>query len=160
MFSSEYTWITISLILFLAIAAWKGLRPMLAKLDARSERIRKEIEEAQALREEAQKMLADYKRRQRDALKEAEEIVEHAKTEAQRIRQNSEKELEETLQRREQMTMDKIRQAEADAIAEVRNQAVDVAIAAAGKMISENLDKDSKKALTEESIETVGKKLN
>ncbi|MGM0559560.1 MAG: F0F1 ATP synthase subunit B [Pseudomonadota bacterium] len=160
MFSSEYTWITIALLLFLALAAWKGLRPMLAKLDSRSERIRKEIEEAQALREEAQKLLADYKRRQRDALKEAEEIVEHAKTEAQRIRQNSEKELEESLQRREQMMMDKISQAEADAIAEVRNQAVDVAIAAAGKLIAENLDKDGQKALTESSIETVGNKLN
>lgn len=160
MFSSEYTWITIALLLFLALAAWKGLRPMLAKLDTRSERIRKEIEEAQALREEAQKMLADYKRRQRDALKEAEEIVEHSKTEAQRIRQNSEKELEESLQRREQMMMDKIRQAEADAIAEVRNQAVDVAIAASAKLIADNLDKEGQKALTESSIETVGKKLN
>lgn len=160
MFSSEYTWITISLLLFLALAAWKGLRPMLAKLDTRSERIRKEIEEAQALREEAQKLLADYKRRQRDALKEAEEIVEHSKTEAQRMRQNSEKELEESLQRREQMMMDKIRQAEADAIAEVRNQAVDVAIAAAAKLIADNLDKDGQKALTESSIETVGNKLN
>ncbi|WP_022727619.1 F0F1 ATP synthase subunit B family protein [Fodinicurvata sediminis] len=160
MFSSEYTWITIALLLFLALAAWKGLRPMLAKLDSRSERIRKEIEEAQALREEAQKMLADYKRRQRDALKEAEEIVEHSKTEAQRIRQNSEKELEESLQRREQMMMDKIRQAEADAIAEVRNQAVDVAIAASAKLIADNLDKEGQKALTESSIETVGNKLN
>lgn len=160
MFSNEYTWITIALLMFLALAAWKGLRPVLAKLDARSERIRKEIEEAQALREEAQKMLADYKRRQRDALKEAEEIVEHAKTEAQRIRRNSEKELEESLQRREQMTMDKIRRAEADAVAEVRNQAVDVAIATAGKLIAENLDKDGQTALTENSIETVGNKLN
>jgi len=77
MLSSEYTWLTVSLGIFLGLVVWKGLKPILASLDARGERIRSEIEEAQTLRDEAQKLLAEYKRKQRDALKEAGEIVEH-----------------------------------------------------------------------------------
>ena len=86
MFGSEYFWIAVSLVVFLVIAARMGLRPVLAQLDARADRIRKELEEAQALREEAQKLLADHKARQRDALKDAEGIVETARSEAKSLR--------------------------------------------------------------------------
>jgi F-type H+-transporting ATPase subunit b len=101
MLGSEYTWITLALFTVLGLIVWKGMGPILASLDARGARIKKEIDEAQSLREEAQKMLAEYKRKQRDAIKEAEEIVEHAKAEAERLRKTAEADLEASLKRRE-----------------------------------------------------------
>lgn len=160
MFGSEYFWITTALIIFLVIAVRIGLGPTLAKLDARSARIRKELEEAQALREEAQKLLADHKRRQREALKDAEEIVESAKAEAKVLRDAAEHELEETIRRREQLALDKIAQARHTAEAQLRQQAAELAVAAASRLISSNLDKQRQNALTEEAIEEIGRKLN
>lgn len=160
MFGSEYFWITVSLIIFLVIAVKMGLTPTLAKLDARSERIRKELEEAQALREEAQKMLADHKRRQREALKDAEEIVEAARSEAKSLRDAAEHEIEGTIRRREQLAMDKIAQARKNAEAQLRQQAAELAVAAAGRLIASNLDESRQAALTDSSINEVGRKLN
>jgi F-type H+-transporting ATPase subunit b len=160
MFSSEYTWLTASLVIFLGLVMWKGLKPMLASLDARGERIRREIEEAQNLREDAQNLLAEYKRKQRDALKEAEEIVSHAKAEAEILRSAAEKELQEQLQRREIMAVEKIKQAEAQAVAEVRSQAVEVAAAAAAKLIAENINEAKASDLTMQAIKDVSTRLN
>jgi len=79
---------------------------------ARSSRIRNELDEAQALREEAQKTVAEFKRKQRDALKEAEQILDHAKIEAKRLAERAERDLEAALERREQAALDKIAQAD------------------------------------------------
>ncbi|MGP1255053.1 MAG: F0F1 ATP synthase subunit B family protein [Kiloniellales bacterium] len=160
MLGSEYTWITLALFIFFALVFWKGLRPVLTSLDKRADRIRKELDEAQTLREDAQKMLAEYKRKQRDALKEAEEIVEHAKAEAERLRKSAEADLEASLKRREELAMAKIEQAELNAINEVRNQAVDVAVAAAAKLIAQQVDDKKAEELTSSAIQDVAKRLN
>jgi F-type H+-transporting ATPase subunit b len=160
MLGNEYTWITLALLVVLGLIFWKGMAPITRSLDARAERIRKELDEAQTLREDAQKMLAEYKRKQRDAIKEAEEIVEHAKAEAERLRKTAEADLEASLKRREELAMAKIDQAEQNALSEVRNQAVDVAIAAAAKLIAEKMDEKTAEQLTGEAIKDVGRRLN
>ncbi len=160
MLGSEYTWLTLALLIVLGLIAWKGLKPIIAGLDARGERIRRELEEAQALREEAQKLLAESKRRQRDAIEESKQIVEHARHESERMRESAEKDLEESIERRRQLAEDKIRQAEADALNQVRNRAVDAAVAAAATLIAENLDDKRGAEVTARSIEEVAGKLN
>lgn len=162
MFADPTFWVAIAFIIFVALAI-KPLgvhRQMFIALDKRGERIGKEIEEAEALREEAQKLLADYKRKQRDAVKEAEEIVAHAKAEAGRLREQAQKDLEASLQRREQAAMEKIAQAEAQALQEIRNQAVDVALAATARLISDNLDQAKAASLVDEAIGDLSGKLN
>ena len=160
MFASEYFWISVSLVVFLIIAARMGLRPVLAQLDARADRIRKELEEAQALREEAQKLLADHKMRQRDALKDAEAIVETARSEATSLRVAAEQDLEVAIRRREQLALDKIEQARQTAEVQLRQQAAELAVAAASRLIANNLDEARRAALTEEAISEVSRKLN
>lgn len=160
MFASEYTWLTISLLIVLGLIVWKGLKPILASLDARGERIRRELDEAQSLREEAQKLLAESKRRQRDAVEEAKQIVEHARHETERMRETAERELQQSIERRRHMAEEKIRQAEAEALNQVRNRAVDAAVAAAGQLIAENLDEARVKEVTARSIQEVAGKLN
>ncbi|MEX0759957.1 MAG: F0F1 ATP synthase subunit B [Tistlia sp.] len=160
MLGSEYTWLTLSLLAILGLIVWKGTKPILASLDARGERIRRELEEAQALREEAQKLLADSKRRQRDAIEEAKQILEHARHESERMRVAAQQELEESIERRRTMAEEKIRQAETDALNQVRNRAVDAAVAAAARLIAENLDEARISEVNARSIQDVAAKLN
>lgn len=160
MLGSEYTWLTLSLLIVLGLIAWKGLKPIVAALDARGERIRRELEEAQSLREEAQRLLAESKRRQRDAIEESKQIVEHAHHESARMREAAQRELEQSIERRRQMAEEKIRQAEVDALNQVRNRAVDAAVAAAARLIAENLDEARVNEVTAKSIQDVAAKLN
>ncbi|HEY5597166.1 MAG TPA: F0F1 ATP synthase subunit B [Kiloniellales bacterium] len=159
MFSSPEFWVAVAFVIFVAAAARPVSRQIFAALDARGARIRAEIEEVQALREEAQKLLAESKRKHRDAIKEAEEILDHAKVEAARLSGQAQQDLEAALRRREQAAMDKISQAEAKALQEVRNQAVEVALAATANLIAANLDRNKHAAIVDQSIRDVADKL-
>lgn len=153
-------WLILALVALILIALRPAKQAILGALDKRADRIRGELEEAQRLREEAQAALANFQRRQRDAMGEAEEIIAHARAEAERVRGHAAEELEVTLQRREAMAMDRIAQAEAAATAEVRGIAVDVAIAAARQVIGEQLDKSKANALVDEAIKDLPNKLH
>ncbi len=153
-------WIAVAFLAFVVGTARPVSRAVIGALDARSARIRSEIEEAQALREEAQKTVAEFKRKQRDALKEVEQILDHAKLEAKRLRERAERDLETALERREQAALDKISQAEAQALQEVRDQAIEVALMATAKLISENLDPERSGAMIDRAISDLSGKLH
>jgi len=153
-------WVAVAFFLFIAAVGKKGVAAASSALDARGKAIGAEIQEAEKLREEAQSLLAEYKRKQRDALSEAEEILDHAKLEAQRLTAKAEADIEAALRRREQAALDKIAQAEAKALQEVRNRAIDVAMAAAAKLLESNLDNDRLNALVDDSIGNLSQKLN
>lgn len=153
-------WVAVAFVIFLLATIKPLTKAVTAALDGRVERIRMQLDEAQSLREEAQKTLAEYKRKQRDAEAEATKMIQHATEEAQRIRQRAEKDLEGTLARRAEQAEEKIQQAEATALKEVRNQAVDVAMAATARLLAETVDKTKDKALIDQSIEEISTKLN
>ena len=153
-------WAAVGFVVFVIAVAKPIYRALTGALDARGEVIRAEIQEAQTLREEAQHLLAEYKRKQRDALKEAEDILDHAKAEAERLRGLAEQDLEAALRRREQAALEKIAQAEAKAVQEVRDQAIDVALTATAKLIKANLDKGRADALVEQAIKDLSVKLH
>lgn len=155
-----YTWTSVSLLVVIGFFFWKGLKPMLAGLDKRGERIRQTLAEAEALRDAAEKTLAEYKKKQREALSEAEQILTHAKAEAKRLAEQTEKDMAAALARREKLAMDKIAQAEAAAMNAVRGQAVDAAIAAVRLLIKDNLDAGKAGQLIDKSIAEVSAKLN
>ncbi len=153
-------WVAIAFVAFVILVGPKIAAPLTGALDKRGEAIGKEIAEAEKLREEAQHLLAEYKRKQRDAFNEAEEILNHAKIEAKRLASQAEQDLEAALKRREQAAMEKISQAEAKALQEVRNQAVDVALRATAQLLEANLDQGRGNALVEKSIKDLADKLN
>ena len=152
MLATPEVWMALALIAVLGLIAWKGLAPILKALDDRGDRIRRSLEEAQALREEAQKTVAEYKRKQREALKEAEEILAHGKAEAQRMREQGEKDIDAALSRRESVALEKIVQAEAKALQEVRNQAVDLAVAATAELLKSKIDSAKSQQLISDTI--------
>jgi F-type H+-transporting ATPase subunit b len=154
-------WVAVAFFGFLAILVYYKVPPLIAKqLDARADRIRQELEEAKKLREDAQSLFADYQRRQHDALQTAEDIVARAKEDAEILRKESIQELETTLARRQELAELKIRQAEEKAIAEVQGIAVDVAIAAATKLMQDGLKDDKADTLIDQSIAGLEKQLN
>jgi F-type H+-transporting ATPase subunit b len=153
-------WLVLALLALIMIAFRPAKRAILGALDQRAGRIRDELDEAKRLHEEAHAALANFQRRQRDALGEAGEIIAHAQVEAERLREHAVAELEETLKRREAMAMDRIAQAEAAATAEVRSVVVDVAIAAARDVIGAQLDKTKADALVDDAIKDLPNRLH
>ena len=160
LFSNPEVWVAVAFFIFAGIVLKLGYGRIVGGLDARAERIKNELDEARSLREEAQALLASYQRKQRDALKEAEGIVEHAKEEAARASAEAEAKLQETIKRRTEMAVDKISQAEAQALQDVRNTAVDVAVEAARSLIEKNLDEKKAASLVEDSIADIENKLH
>lgn len=154
-------WVGIAFVMFVAFLLWKKIPKLIAgALDKRADGIRTQLEEARALREEAQALLADYQRKQRDAEKEAEQIIEHAREEAERISTEAEAALKASIERRTQLAQDKIAQAEAAAVKEVQNVAVDVATSTARKLIQDEMTKDKADDLTEQVIKELPGHLN
>lgn len=158
--SDSATWVLVAFLIFAAFAIWKGWAPLMAALDKRSDAIKAELEEARTLREEAQALLAEYQRKQRDASDEADKIIQHANEEAARVRAKSEEDLKDSLARREQQARDRIAQAEAQAIADVRNTAADVALKATAEIIRSKLGSDAADKLVNETIEKLPGHLN
>ncbi len=109
-------------------------------LDERAERIRKELEEARKLRDEAQQLLAEYQRKRQEAEKEAVDIVAAAEREAALMMEEAKQRTEDYVARRTALAEQKIEQAERDAVNEVRSRAVDIAVAAAGRILAERVD--------------------
>ena len=153
-------WVLVAFIIFVALIFNKARKAINDILDRRSETIRVQIEEARQLREEAQATLAEYRRKQRDALKEAEAIVTRARQEADRHQQQAREALEQSLVRRRDQAMDKIAQAEADAVRQVRGMAVDLAIAATRRVIAEDLSAGRDDALVDQGIAELPQKLH
>jgi F-type H+-transporting ATPase subunit b len=155
---SEF-WVLVAAIVFVALVGRKVFGALAGGLDARAARIRGELDEARRLREEAEQLLAEYRAKQQQAAADAEAIVAQAKAEAERIATQSARDLEQALERRQHMAEDRIAQAEAKALAEVRSAAVDIAIAAAREVITHEIDERRGSALLDEAIVTLPQRL-
>jgi F-type H+-transporting ATPase subunit b len=154
-------WVAVAFLAFLLILAYYKVPALIAKaLDDRAAAIRKELDEARRLREEAQSLLADYQRKHRNAGQEAEAIVEQARREAEAFAAETRKSLAEMVERRRKQAEDKIARAEAQAMEDVRAAAVDMAIAAAEKILREKASGAGGAALIDESIRTLKSRLN
>lgn len=129
-------------------------------LDKRADGIRSELDEARALREEAQSVLASYERKQRDVKEQAERIVAHAREEAQESAELAKQEIKDSIARRLQAAEDQIASAQSGAVRQVRDEAIRVAVAAAGDVIAKQLSKEDAAAMIDDAIKTVDAKLH
>lgn len=146
-------WVAAGFVVFVGLMLYyKVHRTIIDVLNARAKKIRSDLDEARQLREEAQALLATYERKQRDALKEAEAIMAHAREEAQRETEQARQRLDDGIRRREQLALEKIALAEAQAQKEVRDAAVEIAIAAAEEVIARRISGERGAALVDHSI--------
>lgn len=153
-------WVAVAFVGFVALA-WKPLGRFLAKaLDERGDAIRKELDEAKRLREEASAVLASYQQRQQDVLKEAEALLAHARDEAARLSREAEADLKKNVEARRTQAMERIAQAETQAIREVQNHIIDLAVNAARTVIQQQLDKGAADALITLAVADIEKKIH
>jgi len=159
--ASPEFWVAVSFFGFVALVLYYRLpQAVIDALDKRAEGIRQELDEARRLREEAQGILADYERKQRDAAKEAEEIIELAKRESQALAEETRTALQESLERRARLAEEKIARAEEQAVDEVRTRAVDVAVAAARSVIEKKMTPAAASKLIDQNIRELKGTLN
>ena len=159
-FTDPHFWVAVAFFLVVGLA-WRPVsRAISAALDARAAKIRARLDEAHKLREDAQEMLATYRRKQRDAMKEADEIIAHAKAEAERLAAQAAKDLEEVLARREKAAVERIAQAEAEAVREVQDLAIEVAIGAARQVLAQSITAEQAAKLVDGAIQELPGKLH
>ena len=151
------TWVFIAVVLFLLALLYFGIHKKIAgALDARSDAIKNELDEARRLREEAQALLASYQRKQKEAETQAEEIVKQARSDAENMASQARKDLAERLERRAAQAEAKIANAEAQAMGEVKAKAADLAMDTAEKIIRTKLNAADKSKLIQDGIAQMG----
>jgi F-type H+-transporting ATPase subunit b len=159
-FEPEF-WVAVSFFIFVGLVLYLGVHKKLAAaLDARAAMIAKELAEAKRLREEAEKVLADYRRKQGDAVKEAEAIVSLAAKEAEILAAEMRRSMKEYFERCMKLAKDKIARAEAEALREVRAAAADAAVAAAQSLIAKSLTPETADKLVKQGIDALKSRLN
>jgi F-type H+-transporting ATPase subunit b len=159
-FEPEF-WVAVSFFLFVGGMLYLGVHKKLAAaLDARAASIAKELEEAKRLREEAAKVLADYRRKQGDVAKETKDIIDLASREAEILAAETRRTMREQFDRRMKLAEDKIARAEAEALREVRAAAAEAAIMAARTVIAAKLTPEGADKLVSQGIDALKGKLN
>lgn len=154
-------WTLIALIVFLGIVLYLKVPAMVTKnLDERAASIRDELDEARKLREEAQAILAEYQRKRKEAVSEAEEIVAAARNDAEAMSAEARRKTEEFVTRRTAMAESKIAQAEAQALSDVKSAAVEMAISAARNIVAGKVKGPVADKIIKSSIAEVKAQLN
>lgn len=161
MFAQPETWVAIAFVILFALFAYLGIhKTVLTALDNRAERIKAELDDARRLKEEAAKLLGEYKTRRASAEREAEEIIANAKAEAERIAVESKAKLEDFVARRTKTAESKIALAEAQALADVRAAAANAAVEAASTILTQSVKGSVADDLLAKGIAEVRAKLN
>ena len=153
--------VLIAFLLFIGVLFYFKVPTLLGGLlDNRAEGIKSELDEARALREEAQTLLASYERKQKEVQEQADRIVAAAKKDAAIAADEAKEDLKASIARRLAAATDQIASAEAGAIKEVRDTAVTVAIGAANDVIAKQMTAKSATALIDDAIGEVAAKLH
>ena len=146
-------WLALSMTVLIIIALGLKVPGMLTSgLDASIAEIRKQLEEAKALRAEAEALRAEYVSRIANAEKDAAAMIDHARGEAEAIVSKAQADTAVTLARREKIATDKIEAAERAAIAELRAKTAEAATAAARRLIAAHHTAKADKTLVDEAI--------
>jgi F-type H+-transporting ATPase subunit b len=153
--------VLISFLLFIAVLLYLKVPSLLGgMLDKRAEGIKSELDEARALREEAQSLLASYERKQKEVQEQADRIVAHAKMEAAEAAEQAKADLKVSIARRMKAAEDQIASAEASAVKEVRDRAVSVAVAVAKDVVAKQMTAEQGAKLIDVAISEVEAKLH
>ena len=161
LFGDPTFWVAVGTVLFVLLAIRMKVPAQVAQmLDDRAAGIKAELDEARRLREEAEVLLAEYRRKTSGAAQEAQAIIDNAKTAADRMAVEAKAQLAQQIERRVKMAEQKIAQAEADAIAEVRAAATSAATAAAAEIIAKRMTEAKGDALINSAISDLRSKLH
>jgi F-type H+-transporting ATPase subunit b len=160
MFDAEF-WVAVAFVIFVGVLIYvRAHKIAVAAIDARRAGIEAELDQARRLKEEAQALLAQYQRKQREADTEAAAILAGARAEAERLTLEANAKMEDFLARRTKMAEAKIAQAEAQALADVRAAAAEAAAAAAEQVLRQTVKGQVADDLISKGIADLKRKLN
>lgn len=152
--------VTLAFLLFIGVLVYFKVPSLVAGLlDKRAAGIQAELDEARALREEAESILAEFESRQREVGDHAERITAAAREGAAEAAEQARKDLAVAIERRIQAAQDQIASAEQRAVKQVREEAVRIAVSVAGQVIAEGMSADRAGEMIDEAIATVEAKL-
>lgn len=152
--------VLLAFILFLLVLIYFRVPSLLAAvLDRRAEAIKKELDEARELREEAQSVLANYERRQKEVQEQANRIISSARLEAEAEADRAREMLKVTVDRRLAAAEEQITSSHAALKKEVQDKAIKIAVSAASRVISEQMTVAKANKLIDESISEIASKL-
>ena len=161
MFAEPEFWVAVAFVILMGVFAYFGIhRTVLTTLDHRSARIKAELDDARRLKDEAAKLLAEYRARRATAEREAQDIIASAKAEAERIASEAKTKIEDFVARRTKTAESKIALAEAQALADVRAAAANAAVTAASTILSQTVKGSVAEDLLAKGITEVREKLN
>ncbi|MEV8466232.1 F0F1 ATP synthase subunit B [Fluviibacterium sp. DFM31] len=153
--------VLLAFLLFIGVLVYFKVPALLGGLlDKRADNILSDLDEARNLREEAQTLLASYERKQKEMQEQAARIVAGAKKEAEAAAEQAKEDLKVSIARRLQAAEDQIASAEANAVKEVRDRAITVAVAAARNVMAKNTSAEAVSASIDASIDEVSAKLH
>ena len=155
----EYFWLVIAIVILALVIGKPARDQIFGALDRRADQIRRELDEAQRLREEAQGLLAKHQRQLHDGEGLAATILERGAEENARVEQQLRADLTAAIDRRTKAAEERIAQEEASAVAEIRGKAADLAIRTTRRLIAEQLDPAKEQDLIGQAIEDVRQKL-
>ncbi|RTE89172.1 MULTISPECIES: ATP F0F1 synthase subunit B [Bradyrhizobium] len=159
-FEPEF-WVAVAFVILMVVLGYLGVfKTAMTALDHRAARIKAELDDAQRLKQEAAKVLADYKARTASAEREAAEIIANARSEAERIATEAKAKMEDFVARRTKTAESKIALAEAQALADVRAAAAEAAVQAASTILSQSVKGQVADDLLAKGISEVRQKLN
>jgi len=161
MFFDPETWVAVAFVILMIVFGYLGVfKSAMSALDKRAERIKAELDDATRLKQEAAKVLADYKARSASAEREAADIIANARSEAERIATEAKAKMEDFVARRTKTAESKIALAEAQAVADVRAAAAEAAVQAASTILSQSVKGQVADDLLAKGITEVRQKLN
>lgn len=153
-------WVAIGFVVFVAFAGKKLWTALSGILDSHAETVKRQIDEASALRKEAEALLVEAKAQADKAKADAAHLTADAHAAAERLKVELQAELEATLARRQKAALDKIAQAEASALADVKNETIRIAIQATGALLAANATGDAAARLVDQAIADLPNRLN
>ena len=161
LFTEAEFWVAVAFVILMGVFVYVGVpRTVTQALDHRRDRIKAELDDARRLKEEAAKLLAEYKARGASAEREAQDIIASARAEAERIASEAKTKMEDFVARRTKTAESKIALAEAQALADVRAAAANAAVAAASTIMSQTVKGGIADDLLAKGIAEVRAKLN
>lgn len=154
--TAEIIWGTLAFLVILVALTVFGLPAVRKAMDARTEKIRDSLEEAETAKTDAEAVKADYQRQLADARSEAGRIVEEARQQADALKKNLAAQAEAEAEDARRRNAEQLEAERARVLGELRGQVATLAVDAAERVVKASLDRDTSRRLVEDYIDSVG----
>ena len=154
--TNEIIWGSFGFLVVFGFLYWKGLPAIKKTMNDRTDKIRADIEGAESAKVEADKVLAEYHSQLADARNEAARILEEARQDADAVKAERVAAIEPELAELRQRAATEIEASKAQALSELRGEITAIALGAAEKVVEQNLDDATNRALIDSYIDSVG----